>query len=428
MPAEIKSSANRAKRAQILADKTRQHTDQGIIAPCVEIIRDRIKEGESIGFDGRNKFISESLKIGFDQDWIVDSFLQFPDPYRYGVLEPEVETESGYRISDQYSPELLSELDVSCLKCAQFCQVDSCYRSSEFLPAGESPSFDQFRQEGRDKLAQAIDQNIEQLGITAIDGSIASGKTYQIVKKSLQLLAEANLAVFLPTHKAIDDVFNDKIPVLQPQGIEIAPNAIGVHVYGKNLTHGTCLEDHHGKSCSSCPVFSRWFYQPKEENNQTEKDKQALAGQMRNRLRNDNMGQAVNLEQLQAMARNNHPLCASVASKILARVEENESHTVMAIIPHSYLTNRFQQSFIDGINPSYCFIDEADMLPDSLISENQQYLTLAQTRSRLDHPYDKACNFKCSACHLHFSDTFTGGIQPSRSLSSEADYHDVGEP
>ena len=109
MPAEIKSSAKRAKRAQILADKTRQHTDQGIIAPCVEIIRDRIKEGESIGFDGRNKYISESLKIGFDQDWIVDSFLQFPDPYRYGVLERDVETESGYRINEQYSPELLSE-------------------------------------------------------------------------------------------------------------------------------------------------------------------------------------------------------------------------------------------------------------------------------------------------------------------------------
>ena len=117
-----------------------------------------------------------------------------------------------------------------------------------------------------------------------------------------------------------------------------------------------------------------------------------------------------------------------VASKILARVEENESHTVMAIIPHSYLTNRFQQSFIAGLNPGYCFIDEADMLPDSLISENQQYLTLAQTRSRLDHPYDKACNFKCSACHLHFSDTFTGGIRPSRSLNSEADYHEVGQP
>ena len=93
---------------------------------------------------------------------------------------------------------------------------------------------------------------------------------------------------------------------------------------------------------------------------------------MRNRLRNDNMGQAVNLEQLQAMARNNHPLCASVASKILARVEDNESHQVMAIIPHSYLINRFQQSFIAGLNPGYCFGDEADMLPDALISETQQ--------------------------------------------------------
>ena len=160
MPAEIKSSANRAKQAKILAEKTRQHIDQGIIAPCVEIIRDRIREGESIGFDGRNKFISESLKIGFDLDWIVDSFLQFPDPYRYGVLERDVETESGYRINEQYSPELLSELDVSCLKCAEFCQVDSCYRSSEFLPDSESPSFDQFRWEGREKLAQAIDKNI----------------------------------------------------------------------------------------------------------------------------------------------------------------------------------------------------------------------------------------------------------------------------
>ena len=72
----------------------------------MESLRQAIHNGDTIGFDGRNKFISEAANIGKDEDWIVETFLQDPDPFKYGVIERdgrENPNPSGYKLIDAFS-------------------------------------------------------------------------------------------------------------------------------------------------------------------------------------------------------------------------------------------------------------------------------------------------------------------------------------
>jgi hypothetical protein len=163
-PAKKKSTAKRKVKA---TQQARKVVNAGICddspAPCVNALAQAIAANESIGFMGRNKLISEMTIIGNAEglsgreieNRIVEAFLTNGNPHRYGVLEEDYSEDpspSGFRLRDDFSLERLNQYDISCSACAQWCDVDNCYRANDFLSDENSPSFDEYRGKTQAKL------------------------------------------------------------------------------------------------------------------------------------------------------------------------------------------------------------------------------------------------------------------------------------
>ncbi|MFQ6043499.1 MAG: hypothetical protein ACE5PV_21805, partial [Candidatus Poribacteria bacterium] len=397
-------------------------------APCVVKLAEAVAEGESIGFEGRNKLIWECYQAGYSETTIVDLFLAYGDPARYGVLEEYPDSPNGYRLKARFNPFLndnLSMMDPKCEKVTQWCDWVNCYRAERFRSVGgdaysreqhEQLSFSEFRERGRSLLQEAIDdyENYSYDFLTAIDGSMAAGKTYQIARKSIELTEKGHpTSVLAPTHSACSKALSE----IEKLG-GVSEEVVCVHVFGQR--EDTCIDEYFKKniSCTSCKIFKQFFKAGKDDE---AKKKYA----QRIRIQMEKSGHIVDLPQLWEIA-NDYNACACVIGKILAAPEKLTALTVM---PHAYIITPQNRTLIQHrIRPEYLFVDEADMMIDAMLPCHIKELRIASTRSRLDSLYSKPCGMQCDKCHIHFSDTYTNQIRPKRKVESADQYKEIGKP
>ena len=401
-------------------------------APCVIKLAYAVANGESIGFEGRNKLIWECYQSGYDETTIVDLFLACSDPARYGdVLEENPDCPNGYRLKARFNPfrnDNLSMIDPKCEKVTQWCDWLNCYRAERFRrkEQHEQLSFDEFREKGRALLQKAIDDE-ENLSVdfsTAIDGSMAAGKTYQIARKSIELTNKLHpTSVLAPTHTACSKVLFE----VEKLG-GVGENVLCVHVFGQR--EDTCITEYWQKNqaCPSCKIFKHFFGKVEKD---ASEEKQKAAKQKyaeRIRIQMENKGRIIDLPQLWEIA-TNYNACACIIGKILAAPELPDKLTALTVMPHAYIINQQNRSLITRrIRPEYVFVDEADLMIDSMLPCHLRDLQIASTRSRLDGLYFKPCGIQCEKCHVHFSDTYTNRIRPGGKVESANQYKEIGKP
>ncbi|MBC8228804.1 hypothetical protein H8E77_04555, partial [bacterium] len=424
-------------------------------APCVVKLAEAVASGESIGFEGRNKLIWECFQGGYSETTIVDLFLAYKrdsgfarllreppslsstgDPARYGVLEEYPDSPNGYRLKARFNPfrnDNLSMMDPKCEKVTQWCDWVNCYRAERFRKSEqhEQLSFSEFRERGRTLLQEAIndDKNLtfdfdtqatqSKDFLTAIDGSMAAGKTYQIARKSIELTGSGHpTSVLAPTHSACSKVLSEIEKLLG-----VSENVVCVHVFGQR--EDTCIDEYFKKniSCTSCKIFKHFFKAGKDDSEAKKKYAQRIRIQMENR------GRIIDLPELWESA-NDYNACACVIGKILAAPESRESGlTALTVMPHAYIITPQNRTLIQHrIRPEYLFIDEADMMIDAMLPCHIKELRIASTRSRLDSLYSKPCGMQCDKCHVHFSDTYTNHIRPKGKVESADQYQNLWKP
>ena len=414
------SNRRRVKRKQ--AQRLWEEYFRNAQAQCVVKLAEAVANGESIGFEGRNKLIWECFQSGYSETTIVDLFLAYGDPTRYGVLE---EFPDGYRLKASFNPFNdidLNIIDPSCEKVQQWCDWVNCYRAQRFRAQEqhEQLSFDEFREKGRTLLREAIDDesNYSMEYTTAIDGSMAAGKTYQIARKSIELTNnEHPTSVLAPTHSACSKVLKE----VEKLG-GVTQNVVCVHVFGQR--EDTCIPEHWQKkqACPSCKIFKHFF--GKMEKDEEAKQKYA----QRIRIQMGNKGCIIDLPELWEIA-NDYNACACVIGKILAAPELSDKLTALTVMPHAYIINQQNRSIITRrIRPEYVFVDEADMMIDSMLPCHLRDMQIASTRSRLDSLYSKPCGMQCDKCHVHFSDTYTNRVRPQGKIESATLYQQIGKP
>jgi hypothetical protein len=410
-------------------------------APCVVKLAEAVASGESIGFEGRNKLIWECYQGGYSEATIVDLFLAYKrgsatalstgDPARYGVLEEYPDSPNGYRLKARFNPFLsdkLSMMDPKCEKVTQWCDWVNCYRAERFRPQErhEQLSFYEFRERGRALLQEATDNesNYSKEYITAIDGSMAAGKTYQIARKSIFLTKSCHPTTILaPTHSACSKVLSE-IEKLGGPGDTV----VCVHVFGQR--EDTCIDEHFKKniSCTSCKIFKQFFGKAGKDDTEEKKQSAKQKYAQRIRIQMENRGRIIDLPELWEIA-NDYNACACVIGKILAAPELPEKLTALTVMPHAYIINAQNRSLITRrVQPEYVFIDEADMMIDAMLPCHIKELRLASTRSRLDSLYSNPCGMQCDKCHIHFSDTYTNHIRPKGKVESADQYKEIGKP
>jgi DNA polymerase elongation subunit (family B) len=395
-------------------------------APCVVKLAEAVASGESIGFEGRNKLIWECYQGGYSEATIADLFLAYGDPARYGVLEEYPDGPNGYRLKARFNPFLsdkLSMMDPKCEKVTQWCDWVNCYRAERFRKREqhEQLSFYEFRERGRALLQEATDndKNYSKEYITAIDGSMAAGKTYQIARKSIELTGSGHpTSVLGPTHSACSKALSE----IEKLG-GVSEKVVCVHVFGQR--EDTCIDEYFKKNqtCSSCKIFKQFFKEGKDEKEAKKKYAQRIRIQMGNK------GRIIDLPQLWEIA-NDYNACACVIGKILAAPESRESGlTALTVMPHAYIITPQNRTLIQHrIRPEYLFVDEADMMIDAMLPCHIKELRIASTRSRLDSLYSKPCGMQCDKCHIHFSDTYTNHIRPKGKVESADQYKEIGKP
>jgi len=412
-------------------------------APCVVKLAEAVAEGESIGFEGRNKLIWECYQGGYSEATIVDLFLAYGDSTRYGVLEEYPDSPNGYRLKARFNPfrnDNLSMMDPKCEKVTQWCDWVNCYRAERFRSVSgdaysreqhEQLSFDEFREQGRSLLQEAIDdyENYSLSFLTAIDGSMAAGKTYQIARQSIELTKSCHPTTILaPTHSACSKALSE----IEKLG-GVSEKVVCVHVFGQR--EDTCIDEHFKKkqACTSCKIFKQFFKVGKDDSEAKKKYAQRIRIQMENR------GRIIDLPELWESA-NDYNACACVIGKILAAPELGfdtpsalnpapEKLTALTVMPHAYIITPQNRTLIQHrIRPEYLFIDEADMMIDAMLPCHIKELRIASTRSRLDSLYSKPCGMQCDKCHVHFSDTYTNQIRPKGKVESADQYKEIGKP
>ena len=138
IPTEELPKRKRVKRKQ--AQRFWHEHFKDAQAPCVVKLAEAVSEGESIGFEGRNKLIWECFQGGYSETTIVDLFLAYKrdsaslsstgDSTRYSVLEEDPDSPNGYRLKARFNPFLgdkLSMMDPKCEKVTQWCDWVNCY-------------------------------------------------------------------------------------------------------------------------------------------------------------------------------------------------------------------------------------------------------------------------------------------------------------
>ena len=263
------------------------------------------------------------------------------------------------------------------------------------------------------------DKNYSKEYITAIDGSMAAGKTYQIARKSIELTDSGHpTSVLAPTHSACSKALSE----IEKLG-GVSEKVYCVHVFGQR--EDTCLAEYFKKniSCTSCQIFKQFFKAGKDEKEAKKKYAQRIRIQMENR------GRIIDLPELWESA-NDYNACACVIGKILAAPESRESGlTALTVMPHAYIITPQNRTLIQHrIRPEYLFIDEADMMIDAMLPCHIKELRIASTRSRLDSLYSKPCGMQCDKCHVHFSDTYTNHIRPKGKVESADQYQNLWKP
>jgi DNA polymerase elongation subunit (family B) len=401
-------------------------------APCVVKLAEAVASGESIGFEGRNKLIWECYQAGYSETTIVDLFLAYGDATRYGVLEENPDTPNGYRLKARFNPfrnDNLSMMDPKCEKVTQWCDWVNCYRAERFRKREqhEQLSFYEFRERGRALLQEATnnESNYSKEYITAIDGSMAAGKTYQIARKSIELTEKGHpTSVLAPTHSACSKALSE----IEKLG-GVSEKVVCVHVFGQR--EDTCIDEHFRKniSCTSCKIFKQFFGKAGKDDSFEKKQSAKQKYAQRIRIQMENKGRQIDLPELWEIANNNNA-CACVIGKILAAPESRESGlTALTVMPHAYIITPQNRTLIQHrIRPEYLFVDEADMMIDAMLPCHIKELRIASTRSRLDSLYSKPCGMQCDKCHVHFSDTYTNQIRPKGKVESVDQYKEIGKP
>jgi len=439
VPSAPQKSGNQGRRnlkkKQALKEWKEHFGNLGI--PCAKVLAEAVASGESIGFEGRNKLIWELHYAGIEENAICKLFIACGDATRYGdVLEEDTRPDAnpcGYRLRLRFNPfDGDFDWEPSCKHFPHLCDPTKCYRAEEYRSneQGEgkaSPfqqlSFASFRDESRNSLGGVmdeeenftIDKESETQTIIAVDASMASGKTYQIARKGKELTANGNtVAAFAPTHAACSKIFTE----LREKHGGVPSDVIATHIHGQR--EETCIAEmfKKGKGCASCK------YAKKLHDNE----------ELRKKIQDESRGSIFDLAELQRLA-DKHQTCASTISKILAKPEvrsEGEAYTsgitAFAVMPHAYLINQRNRQLIETINPDIVFVDEADMLIDTMLEPYQASLLIASSRSRIDRLYLNPCGHVCDRCHLHFADDFTNRIRPCHKLETSQAYDKVGKP
>ena len=421
-PKKGNSGKRSLKRRQASKEWQEHFGNLGI--PCAKALAEAVRVGESIGFEGRNKLIFELHYSGLEENKICELFLANGDSTRYGVLEEDTRPNAnacGYRLRSRFNPfDGEFDFDPSCKHFPHLCDATKCYRAEEFRnnEQFEQLSFDEFREKARNELESVMndeasftmDDETETQKINVVDASLSSGKTYQIARKGKELTNDGYTTIALaPTHDACSKMFYE----LSEKHGGVSENLIAVHVFGQR--EETCVAEmlKKGQGCSSCK-YAKKFYDEKEGH------------ERRKKIQRECCGNVHDLNELKDLAEK-YDTCASTISKVLAK-SEIEGIAVFAVMPHAYLINRQNRRLIEGINPDYVFVDEADMLIETMLSQYQRNLQVAGSRSRIDRIYSMPCGHACDRCYAHFSDAFTNRIRPHAKLETPSAYDEVGKP
>jgi len=158
-----KSTRRRIKRKELLEAARKAGEDVGRLIPCVMALIQKIYAGEPIGFSGRKKVVGELLLAGKDQDFICRIFLASPafrEKYEGKLIVNDNRPESnpcGWRLS----PGWRTDFEPSCDDVADYCNLEACYRSEQFLikATGPSPTFEEFQRSGMEKLQKVLDSD-----------------------------------------------------------------------------------------------------------------------------------------------------------------------------------------------------------------------------------------------------------------------------
>ncbi len=421
-PKKGNSGKRSLKRRQASKEWQEHFGNLGI--PCAKALAEAVRIGESIGFEGRNKLIFELHYAGIEENKICELFISSGDVTRYGVLEEDTRPNSnacGYQLRSRFNPfDGDFVFDPSCNHFPHLCDPTQCYRAEEFRSNEqlEQLSFSEFRERSRNELGGvmdddscfAYDYDTKTQTITIVDASLSSGKTYQIARKGKELTGNGHTTIALgPSHDACSKILYE----LKDKHGGVSENVIAGHVFGQR--EETCIgnEFKKGKGCSTCK-YAKIFYE-------------GDAGlKLRMSIQRKSTGNIIDLDQLKELA-TEYGTCPSTVSKVLAK-SEIDGITVFAVMPHTYLVNYRNRQLIEGINPNYVFVDEADMLIETMLGHYQRTLQVAGSRSRIDRIYSMPCGHACDKCHVHFSDAYTNRIRPCAKLETRNAYDEIGIP
>jgi len=444
--------------------------DYTYIQPCILNIAKAISKSESIGFGGRNKFISELLIFyrakGFSdreiENKICNLFIQNGDANRYGVLEVDRRVEPnpcGYRLKEKYFDiEKLESFDPSCQICKEFCDPANCHRHQQFKTKEKTTPYHHFLEEGRTNTADAINQTDSDCGlgnadcevsrtsvslvrtsvplvrkgkkensiripnfkfrnrddgITAIDAPLSSGKTYQICRKAVDLANSGELSIiFTHSHDASQECCDNIKKMVKGQRDKEAKGNVECRTDSaiSNLS-GVCV-NMRGKSGLTCLAEHRNCQNCRFRGEFFTSDKEKRESARENLVAKC-QGQVIDLKKAQKLAEK-YDVCPYVIMRALSIT----MRTGIVITNHNYLGDVNLHPILNEIHANYYFVDEADQLITNIISRYQDKMVVARTRSNLQHTYRESCGNKCDKCYLHFADIFDRGMDTRGAIKS----------
>jgi|GEM_PF-1882965 len=361
--------------------------DPSKFAPCVRNMAAAIAKGDSIGWDGRTKFIFEAARAGLTEEQICLIFLVNGDPDRYGVLDPNPSAtfeQCGYVISEKYKASLSSDSGCDQPGLTNFCVLNKCYREEmrpmEIDLQAEGPTFEEFQSAGGDFTREFFskDSNTPQFA----RAPLAAGKTYNAVEKAVRNLSNGlSTLILVPAHALGAEVLD---------AAKKRECSDGVVIPLRGKSDATCMEAHQKRQCKDCPIFKKLF----EETELNESIEAISDG-------------VLFLRDLVVLAAK-FGVCATMLSRKIAMSKRPK----VIVAPYAYLSNSAAMDILERCHFDEIIGDEADNFLDSLVSALERRIVLMKPRQKKAHLVRGECGGHCHSCVPHIAESSEYGISP----------------
>ena len=299
----------------------------------------------------------------------------------------------GWRVPESHWPENEDDqIPVACShpEIVSLCSKDRCYRSPEMATYDEagSPTFDEFQQQGRDKLTTLLEEELPANSFVLAQATMRSGKTWNMTRKAAERANDDQKSwIVVPNH----GVALTAVRYAREQKI-LAQDKLMLHVFGKRQE--TCAKEDNWASatCSGCKYALKKRVKQGDETKAI--DNPSLAGL----LAASHQG-IYGLKELKALAKQ-HDLCVRTVTWALA----SKGRADVLVIPHAYLAQDVAREILPvQPPPDYIYVDEADQLTDNLQGESIKRLYLSGVRNSPKRSLrEGTCSDNCDKCHIEF--------------------------